>query len=212
MAENPCLTHPPSPRDCKIFVLDTATRKIVTKQSLPARKVLKSRAQRASLVLSIISFSWACRGPVPPPLPPCTGPHTPLRWGLSTVTSMDPFSGLCAGDKVTSGSLRRSFTCMTYSADGQWLYAGTTSGDIVTVNVARRTMQMTHPTCSAGVGALNLTSLGRLIVGGGSGSLTLFTNGHLWKDITPFTTVPGPITSASHIGDGSGLMWGQALV
>ena len=126
------------------------------------------------------------------------------------IFSMDPFSGLCAGDKVTSGSLRRSFTCMAFSADGQWLYAGTTSGDIVTVNVARRTMQMTHPACSAGVGAINLTSSGRLIVGGGSGSLTLFTNDHLWKDIAPFTTVPGPITSVSPVGDGSGLIVGTS--
>ena len=112
--------------------------------------------------------------------------------------------------QVTSGSLRRSFTSMVFSADGAWLYVGTTSGDIVTVNVLRRTMQLVHPACSAGVGSVNLTASGRLVVGGGSGSLALFTNDHMWKDIAPFASVPGPVTSVSSTGDGSALIVGTS--
>jgi len=112
--------------------------------------------------------------------------------------------------QVTSGSLRRNFTSMVFSTDGLWLYAGTASGDVVTINVARRTMQLVHPACSAGVGAVKLTPSGRLLVGGGSGSLTLFSNDHMWKHIQPFATLPGPITSVSSNGDGTALYVGTS--
>jgi len=69
---------------------------------------------------------------------------------------------------------------------------------------------MAHPACSAGVGAISLTSSGRLLVGGGNGSLNLFTNDHMWKDIVPFATVAGPVTSLSATGDGSALIVGTA--
>lgn len=35
------------------------------------------------------------------------------------------------GRHCPAGSVRRSFTCMVYSPDGAWLYAGTTTGDVV---------------------------------------------------------------------------------
>lgn len=43
---------------------------------------------------------------------------------------------------------------MVFSPDGQWLYAGTTTGDVVTINVVRAAMQLVHPACSNGVGAM----------------------------------------------------------
>jgi hypothetical protein len=38
--------------------------------------------------------------------------------------------------------VRRSITCLCFSADGNWLFAGTASGDVLTINVARRAVQV----------------------------------------------------------------------
>jgi hypothetical protein len=45
-------------------------------------------------------------------------------------------------EKVTTGSVRRAITCLCFSQDGNWLFAGTASGDVLTVNVARRAVQV----------------------------------------------------------------------
>jgi hypothetical protein len=54
----------------------------------------------------------------------------------------------------TAGSVRRTFTSMVFSRDGAWLYAGTTSGDIVTINVLRAAVQLVHPACGGGIGGM----------------------------------------------------------
>jgi WD40 repeat protein len=126
------------------------------------------------------------------------------------IWTLDPFTGVASATKaVASGSLRRSFTCLKFSPDGQWLYCGTSSGDVVTVNVARRSMQMSHPCCSSGVGSISFTlDYSKLIVGGGDGSLSLFANDNMWRDVAPFAKVPGHITSLTPVPDGSSLIIG----
>lgn len=128
-----------------------------------------------------------------------------------TLWSLDPYTGLMSQRKVTTGSVRRAFTCMVFSPDGQWLYAGTTTGDVLTINVLRAAFQLTHPACSNGVGGMVLSSSGHLLVGGGDGSITLFSNDHMWRDIRPFVVLPNaPITSISPNFDGSALIVGTA--
>lgn len=73
----------------------------------------------------------------------------------------------CACPQVNPGSIRREYTTLCFSADGQWLYAGTSSADVVTINVARVCVQMAHPVCSGGVGAMLLNAQGQ--VGGAMG-------------------------------------------
>ncbi|KAG1653857.1 hypothetical protein FOA52_007561 [Chlamydomonas sp. UWO 241] len=178
-------------KDQKLFVLDSSTGKIVTRQPItyvPGKRM--TAAAWAPVQGTSYSFALAnCDGDV-------------------YLYSVEPFNGMAGCVKVTAGSLKRSFTSLVYSADGQWLYAGTATGDIVTINVLRRAMQMSHPACGGGVGAMCLTPSGRLLVGGGDGALTLFTNDHMWRDIRPFATVPGPITSLSMVADGSALVVG----
>ncbi len=60
------------------------------------------------------------------------------------------------------------------------------------------------------MGALCVTGSGRLLVGGRDGSVTYFTNDHMWKDIIPFARVPGPVTSLSTAEDGMALLIGTA--
>lgn len=179
-------------KDSKVFVLDTSTGKIVSRQVLPPR-------QRATACTfgptqgSAYTFAAA------------------TQTGEVFIWSLDPFSGVTSAKSITTGSLRRTYTSLTFSPDGLWLYCGTTSGDIVTINVQRRAMQMTHPACGSGVGAMCFTSNGsRLLVGGGDGSLTLFTNDHMWRDITPFASIPGHITSVSPTSDGAALIIGTS--
>lgn len=45
-------------------------------------------------------------------------------------------------EKVTTGTVRRAIACLCFSQDGNWLFAGTASGDVLTVNVARRAVQV----------------------------------------------------------------------
>ncbi len=42
------------------------------------------------------------------------------------------------------GTVRREYTCLQFSADGMWLYCGTASADVVTVNVQRRSVQVSR--------------------------------------------------------------------
>lgn len=55
-------------------------------------------------------------------------------------------------DKVTTGSVRRTINCLCFSADGAWLFAGTASGDVLTINVARKAVQVSWVVvcCSGG--------------------------------------------------------------
>lgn len=51
-------------------------------------------------------------------------------------------------EKVTTGSVRRGINCLCFSADGAWLFAGTASGDILTINVARKAVQVCWCCCA----------------------------------------------------------------
>ena len=58
------------------------------------------------------------------------------------IWSVDPFKGWVNAEKVTCGNVRKVITCLAFSAAGDWLYAGTASGDVITINVQRRAMQV----------------------------------------------------------------------
>jgi hypothetical protein len=58
------------------------------------------------------------------------------------IWSVDPFKGWVNSEKVTSGNVRKVITCLAFSAGGDWLYAGTASGDVITINVQRCAMQV----------------------------------------------------------------------
>lgn len=63
------------------------------------------------------------------------------------IWTVDPFKGWINGDKVTTGTVRRTITTLTYSQDGMWLFAGTAAGDILTINAQRKAVQVHHPWC-----------------------------------------------------------------
>mmetsp|Transcript_10121 Transcript_10121/g.20073 ORF Transcript_10121/g.20073 Transcript_10121/m.20073 type:complete len:381 (-) Transcript_10121:63-1205(-) len=54
-----------------------------------------------------------------------------------TLWALDPKTGKLESMTCTCGSHVRKFTCIDFSNDGEWLYAGTTSGDVAVFQVKR---------------------------------------------------------------------------
>ncbi|GLC48645.1 hypothetical protein PLESTB_000121000 [Pleodorina starrii] len=168
-------------KDAKLVVLDTATGKIVSRHPLEIGK-------------RVTAAAWA-------PSPPGGRTYSFATAAGEDITlwSMDPYSGQLSGQKVTLGSVRREYTCLLFSADGAWLYCGTTSSDVVTVNVQRRAVQMAHPVCSGGVAALLLSpdGSGATVAAGRDGSLSSFNvAAGAWRELRPFASVPGAAISS----------------
>lgn len=60
----------------------------------------------------------------------CTGGN-----GQLFLWSLNPITGELASVKVATSSYVREYTCMQFSADREWLYVGTTTGDFACVSV-----------------------------------------------------------------------------
>ncbi|KAF6264277.1 flagellar associated protein [Scenedesmus sp. NREL 46B-D3] len=140
-------------RERRLFVLDTATGKIVSNTTLLEPKRTKALA-------------WS------PVSGPCYTFATAADYDIY-VYSLDPFKGWVGCEKVTTGTVRRTITCLCFSADGSWLFAGTASGDVLTINVARRAVQLMHTVASGGIGAVLLSADGKVLAGAADGSLCL---------------------------------------
>ncbi|PNW70647.1 hypothetical protein CHLRE_17g728650v5 [Chlamydomonas reinhardtii] len=181
--------------DAKLYVWDMATGKIVAKHGLEPGKRITCSAWSPALANG---RAYTCAT--------AAGEELAL-W------TVDPFTGMVSGQKVVLGTVRREYTSLAFSADGAWLYGGTTSADVVTVNVQRASVQMTHPVCSGGVGALLLSpdGGGACLVGGRDGSLSTFNAaGGAWRELRPFAKVPGCVTSLSLSADGGAFLVGTA--
>lgn len=67
---------------------------------------------------------------------------------------LDPFSGQSKCCPVTAGAVHKPIGCLCFSKDGRWLYGGSSSGEVVSVNTKRLSVQMTHPVMHGGVFAM----------------------------------------------------------
>jgi hypothetical protein len=96
---------------------------------------------------------------------------------------------------------------LTFSADGAWLFAGTESGDVVTINVTRRAVQLMHTVASGGIGYTGLLPgvIGsKLLVGAADGTLTAFDFQQAVHSAPPLAVVPGGIGAAAAAAGGAG--------
>ncbi|GIL77007.1 hypothetical protein Vretimale_3268 [Volvox reticuliferus] len=182
-------------RGAMVAILDTATGKVVSRHQLtPGKRVTASAWAHAAAGGRTYTFATAAAEEV-------------------TMWTLDPFAGQLAGRTVVLGSVRREYTCLLFSPDSNWLYGGTTSSDVVTINVQRLSVQMAHPVCSSGVGALLPApdDNGATIVAGRDGTLSTFNaTGGSWRELRPFSTAPGTITSLSLSSDKSAFLLGTA--
>ena len=88
--------------------------------------------------------------------------------------NVDPYKGTQEKGEVQTGNFVRNYICMAFSLnDEKYLYAGTTSGDIVCILVKNRTIVFNKIICAQGVTAIVPLTKNEIIVGGGDGSLVL---------------------------------------
>jgi len=77
---------------------------------------------------------------------------------------------------VQLGHLRRVVNCVTIDANDQWAYCGTTTGDVLQINLERMLMRNTGPAkapIQMGVTASCEAPTGDMLIGGGDGTLAL---------------------------------------
>jgi hypothetical protein len=94
----------------RLFVLDTATGKVVAAGMLEPGRACSALA-------------WAPQD--------SGGGQGPAGYTLATAAdtnitlwAVNPYGGCMKGTRVVPGSVRRQITCLAFSADGQWLFAG----------------------------------------------------------------------------------------
>jgi WD40 repeat protein len=107
----------------------------------------------------------------------------------------------------SSGKQSRTYMCMAFSRDYEYLFAGSTTGDVAVVLMKNRVVQCFVPVCSAGVlGLICLpTQYGyRIFCGGGDATATII-SGAVVTELREENkvTVDGPLSSLSLSGDAS---------
>eukprot|EP00762_Andalucia_godoyi_P002084 ANDGO_02593.mRNA.1 Cilia- and flagella-associated protein 52 len=120
--------------------------------------------------------------------------------GLLILWTLDPHTGECTFDRINTGHAARDFTCLLFSEDGEYLYAGTSSGDFCCVNIKNRLSNSFIPVCSGGVFSIAGISdmegfTTRIVCGGGDGSITVFQGDKAQWVSSKRVTVQGPVTS-----------------
>jgi WD40 repeat protein len=95
-----------------------------------------------------------------------------------TFWHLDHAKGEFVAHKVgNAGKESRDFACLAFTLDNEYLFAGTTSGDVGIILMKNRVVQSFVPVCSAG--AVTIVALPapegavRLLVGGGDGTVTI---------------------------------------
>ncbi|KAK2193733.1 hypothetical protein NP493_7g04021 [Ridgeia piscesae] len=107
---------------------------------------------------------------------------------------------------VAMGSLKRNFKCIQISEDDSFFYAGTTTGDIVYVNIPAYRFQAHGPVkgrFSMGVTALKILKTGEILVGAGDGTVAIV-NGRegKFKRTNKEQKVKGTVLSLTLRGEG----------
>mmetsp|Transcript_34624 Transcript_34624/g.98553 ORF Transcript_34624/g.98553 Transcript_34624/m.98553 type:complete len:614 (-) Transcript_34624:94-1935(-) len=129
--------------------------------------------------------------------------------GGKTISMMhlDALKGELTSQQIgNAGKQIREFTCLAFSSDFEYLFAGTTSGDIAVVLMKNRVVQQFVPVCSAGVTTLVVVPVGqgaaRIVAGGGDSTVTVL-SGMSPLEIREERQIhlDGPLVSLSRSGD-----------
>ena len=88
--------------------------------------------------------------------------------------NVDPYNGTEEKSEIQTGNFIRNYICLAFSLNEEkYLYAGTTSGDIVCILVKNQTIVFKKIICAEGVTAIVPLTKNEIVVGGGDGSLVL---------------------------------------
>ena len=87
---------------------------------------------------------------------------------------LDPFKGLIHHNKIETGNFKRDYISLSFSLNEEkFLYAGSSSGDIVCFLVKTKMIVFSKIICAKGVTCIVPLSVDQIVVGGGDGSLSL---------------------------------------
>jgi WD40 repeat protein len=88
--------------------------------------------------------------------------------------TLDPVKGSLNKEIIQTGNFVREYITLAFSLNEEkYLYAGTTSGDIVCILIKNRMIVFSKIICAQGVTAIVPLTNNQLIVGGGDGSIAL---------------------------------------
>ena len=137
--------------------------------------------------------------------------------GVALLWLLNPYTASLTSKKFNTGARPcvRNYTCSQFSADGDWLFCGSSTGDFTTFNVRSVGLKALTACCGGGVLSISVAGDDNIIVGGGDGTLTAFSTRDeekvAWVDMWK-GSFNGAVTSVSRVADGSvylGTAWGH---
>lgn len=121
--------------------------------------------------------------------------------------SVDAYKGTIDKLIVQTGNFVREYISLAFSLNEEkYLYAGTTSGDIVCILVKNKSIVFSKIICAQGVTAIVPISSNEIIVGGGDGSLVLLYVDEPKCEEVARTKLYGRVSSLSVSNDGVQLL------
>jgi cilia- and flagella-associated protein 52 len=89
-----------------------------------------------------------------------------------TLWQLVPGSGQLTYENVNTGSLVRDYICMAFSKNAEdYLFAGTSSGDVCGFHVKTKQLVFSLNLCALGVRTLTVVSGDSVVCGGGDGNV-----------------------------------------
>ncbi len=93
---------------------------------------------------------------------------------IMCLWSLDVYKGILDKEVILIGNFVREYISIAFSLNEQkYIYAGTTSGDIVCILIKNKMIVFSRIICAQGVTAVMPVTNNQIIVGGGDGSLVL---------------------------------------
>eukprot|EP00820_Chromera_velia_P023794 Cvel_45.t2-p1 / transcript=Cvel_45.t2 / gene=Cvel_45 / organism=Chromera_velia_CCMP2878 / gene_product=WD repeat-containing protein 16, putative / transcript_product=WD repeat-containing protein 16, putative / location=Cvel_scaffold5:264954-267049(+) / protein_length=575 / sequence_SO=supercontig / SO=protein_coding / is_pseudo=false len=87
----------------------------------------------------------------------------------------------------------RLYISLAFSKDGDWLYAGSSTGDVACISLRTKNLHASVQVCGKGACAMTCLPDGELVVGGGDGTVTLLAGKGIDFEAVKRVTLDGPI-------------------
>ncbi|CAL8328745.1 unnamed protein product [Lota lota] len=129
--------------------------------------------------------------------------------GTLRVWELDLLNRKVRPSECQTGQLKRIIKCIEIAEDDQYFFCGTTSGDILKVNMKTRLLNSCGPVkqkFSRGVNVLKIVQSDEILVGSGDGCLTLCSGANF--KILKRVQLEGAVTSIAMRGEGQQLLVG----
>lgn len=131
-----------------------------------------------------------------------------------SLWSLNPASGRLSSCVCNCGNHVRNYTCMEFSPDGEWLYAGTTTGDVAIFQV-RRSVLYSVANMNGVAGLIHSMDVSRtaeqtLYIGGSNGTVAKLEHDGKTFRATKKVKLDGVVKTISLSEDGSSLLAGTS--